>query len=799
MFRNYITIAFRHLARHKLFSMINILCLAIGITFSMLIGVYIMKEKSVDRGIRNIENQYLVKSNWKVKDMGLAITTAAPLPRALKEEYPGLVANYYRINPVTNVVSAGNKHFKENIAICDTTLVSMYGFELLHGDPSQAFRNNSSAVITEEMAVKLFGTTHALGKTVSVTGTVGTRQDFLVSAVLKKLPAYSTVNNFIDREGYNIYVPFEGNQYYQGGGGAEAWGNISNVGMIELQPGVSPADLARPMAMLLSRNLPVNLKGLLVPELAPMKSYYLQDNGGAVKKMITTLSLVAVFILLMAIINFVNISIGTSSYRLKEIGLRKVFGSARSQLVMQHLSESLILTFIATLLSMVLYEGVRPVFMQLLHAELDAIWHFSWLQAGLLLAFVTGVGIIAGVYPAFVLSTSGITHAVKGKIDTARGGLVLRKSLLVVQFTLAIVIFISALNVSKQVSYVFSKDLGYKRDHLLVITVFPKQWDAQGVTRMESIKNGLMQLSSVTSAALSFEVPDRQPPMTMDLLPEGSDKPVVIPTIEVDEDFVDTYGLQVKEGSFFAKGSADYSQSIVLNETAAKILDLTGGEIKSVQVSGGPALQLKGVVKDFNYSSFQESIGPVAFLHLDNTKRYRYLSLKLQTADITATIADLKKKWNELSPNSPFEYVFMDDRFESLYRSELQLKKATKVATVLNLLIVFMGVFGIVAFTMVRRTKEIAVRKVLGAQAGNIIFLFVKEYVPLIFIANLLAWPFAYLATNYWLQNYAYRIQQDVTPYLQVGVFVFVATFVFIAAQCLKIALRNPVRSLRAD
>jgi len=318
MFRNYFTIAIRHIARHKLFSLINIVCISIGITFSMLIGVYIMKQKGVNQDLKNIDRQFVIKSKWKVKNMGLPLTTIGPLAKSLKDEFPSLVANYFRWNPITNVVSAGDRHFKENMAICDTTLVSMYGFRVLHGDKHHAFKNNSSAVITETMALKLFGTTNAVNKTITISNIGSTKQDYLVSAVLKDMP-YNSVNNFIDNPGYSVFLPFEGNHYYPdpGGAGEKDWNQIFIVSMIELKPGVSQKELKNASAKLLATNLPNNLKGLLEPEFVPLKSYYLQDNNGAVQKMITTLTLIAIFILLMAIINFINISIGTSSYRLK--------------------------------------------------------------------------------------------------------------------------------------------------------------------------------------------------------------------------------------------------------------------------------------------------------------------------------------------------------------------------------------------------------------------------------------------------------------------------------------------------
>lgn len=801
MLKSYFIVAVRHFTRHKLFSAINILCLGVGISFSMLISSYIMQEKKVNSSLRNAENQYLIKSKWKVKDMGMPFTTVAPLAKALQEEYPGLVNNYYRFNPVTNVVSAGDKHFKENISICDTSLVSMYGFKLIQGNPQQAFKDNSSAVITEKLAMKLFGTVNAIDKTISITNTTSGKQDYIVSAVLETLP-YNTVNNIIDKDGYNVFVPFEGNRFFQDQSYIEDWGNIYIIGMIELKSGISPRDIAEPIRQLLSHRLPGNLKGLLQVDLAGLKDYYQKDNNGAVQQMITTLSLVAIFILLMAIINFVNISIGTSTYRLKEIGLRKVFGSAKKQLVTQYLVESLLLTFVAALISLGLYELARPLFDLLLSAHLDPVWQFAKVNTGWLLLSVGGLGLLSGLYPAFVLSSSNVIHSVKGQINTGRGGLVLRKTLLIVQFTLAIFIFICGLNVSKQVSYIFNKDLGYDKEQLMVVTAFPKQWDSAGVLKMETIRDGLAQLPVVRGASISFEVPDRLPPITTDLLREGAadGKPVVVPTIGADQHYASTFGLKVKEGMFLENGPSSATQSeIVLNEAAAKALGLRSPVGSIVSMPGGFIFRVVGIVEDFNFSSFQQQIGPLAFVPTRLTRSYRYLTLKLNSPDLSKAINEIKQKWQAFSPGTPFEYTFMDDKFQSLYESELKLKRAAKLASALNLFIVLMGVFGIVAFTLARRTRELAVRKVLGAGVKNIILLFIKDYTLLIIIANVIAWPLAYITTDRWLQNYAYRVQQDIIPYLSVAAIISLATFVFISAQCFKVAMSNPVKNLRTE
>jgi len=803
MLKNYFTVALRHLVRHKFFSAINILCLAIGITFSLIIGIYVLNQYSINASLRNVKNQYIIKSNWKVKEMGLDITTFGSLAKTLKEEYPTLVANYYRYNPVTNVVSAGDKNFKEDIAIGDTSFVSMYGFDVLYGNKQQPFTDNNSAVITETMALKLFGNKNAINKVLSILTTHnGDKQDYKVSAVLKDIP-YNSVTHLLGAT-YTVFVPTIANRYYTGGDPAEGWNSAYEVSMLELQPGKSPKDLAAVFKQVLAKYTAENIQKNLTVELAPVRDYYLNDHNGAARKMIMVLSLAALFILLMAVINFVNINIGTSSYRLKEIGLRKVFGGAKAQLIIQFITEAMVLTGMATAISLIAYECLRPVFGQVLNTKLESIFHFSITAVLYLLALVILTGFIAGIYPAFVLSSSRVINAVKGKIDTAKGGLLLRKTMLTVQFTLAIIVFICALTVSRQLSYVFTKDIGYNKDQLLVITAFPKQWDSAGINRMMDIKKSLLQVPAVKDASLSFEIPDRKPPNSIDMQPvNGDGRTVLITSCGTDENYAATFGLKVLSGSCFAQSGGHIPNQVVLTESAAKALGLTAESAVNKQIkipsSPGTILTVAGVVKDFNYSSLQEKIEPIAFFHVMDALSYRYLSLKLNTNNMNEAVTRIRNKWKELLPGAPFEYTFMDEKFQSLYQSELQLKKASNIATFLNLVIVFLGIFGVVTFTLIKRNKEIAVRKVLGADIKSIIVLFAKDYAWLMLLANIIAWPLSYLITNKWLEGYAYRINQAITPYLTVCLLIFITAFSMIAVQCFKAGLANPVKSLRTE
>jgi putative ABC transport system permease protein len=811
MLKSYILIAIRQFVRHKMFSALNVFCLAIGISFCLLMGQYILHESSVNENLKNVHQQYFLTSNWKIKNTGPEIATVGPLARSLKISYPGLVSNYYRFNPVTTVVSAGDKHFREDVAIGDTSFISMYGHPLLYGDPSHAFLNNTSALITEELALKLFGGKNAINKTVTMTNNTGTTRDYQVTAVLKSMK-YNSINNLLADKGYSMFVPFEGNDFYplggdHGGTGEEDWNQFYTVGYIELQPHVKPDQLDAPVKKLLALNCPESISKNLEVQFKPLDSYYLKANNGAIAKTLSILLLVALSILLLAIINFVNIMIGTSAYRIKEIGLRKVFGGRRKQLISQYMIESILFTALAAILSLLFYGLFRPLFNEVLNTSLPSLFSFHAKEITLLLLLVLVVGSVAGSYPALILSKAEMIASVKGNLGSVDKGAWMRKSLLVAQFMVTIVVFIFSTTISKQVRFFFDVDLGFNKDQLLVISAFPKQWDAAGVVKMESIRNALLGLKEVKEASVSFEVPERTPPFLEPVIPEASksNKPVSIQSITVDENYASTFGLHLLQGRFFRKNMAGYTPGeTVINESALKSFGWNGpiaGAIgKRLYVENlRSELTVVGVVKDFHLASLHENIGPLSLTHVKDAKTYRYLTLKLKPGNLSEEIAQVRDKWKQVSPSAPFDYFFMDEKVQSMYESELQLKKAASFGTGMMLLIVLLGIFGVVTLALTKRVKEIAVRRVLGAELHHILSLFIRQYLGLLFLANIIAWPLTYYFCNRWLQQFAYRIIQSVSTYLMAGLFLSVIALVLISLQCLKAALANPVSNLHVE
>jgi putative ABC transport system permease protein len=512
MFKNYIKIAVRSLLKRKLYSVINIAGLAVGITFAGLIGSYVWGEFQVNRSLRHAGQQCLVQSRWKQENMGLPITTLAPIGPALRAAHPNLIANFYRFYGINATVSAGNNPFRESIQIGDSTVLNMFGFTLLHGNPRTALAGPNSVVITAEKALKFFGRTDVLNQTLMVETTGAGKQPFLITGVLRSLASNSVSQLQAGPTANELFMPVSSVRYFGGEAAMLTWQNQYIVTYVELQPGVTPQDLEKPLARLVAQNTPPELHKNLTAYVTPLTDYYLQSNNGLVWKMIVTLTAVALFILLMAVVNFVNISLGSSSSRLREIGVRKALGGLRQQLTVQFLSEALALTTVAAVLSVGLYALFRPLFSAVVGKPIPGIMDLPGsVGVGLLLLIVV-VGLLAGSYPALYLSGYSSIDSLKGTGKTPAGAFggsgLFRRGLVTVQFVIAIFVFVGALVVSRQITYFFTTDLGFKKEAVLTVSSLPRNWTPEGVSRMEAARDQFARLPGILSASLSFEIPN---------------------------------------------------------------------------------------------------------------------------------------------------------------------------------------------------------------------------------------------------------------------------------------------------
>ncbi len=798
MLQNYIKVAWRNISRYTFHSVLNIFGLAIGIAFVFLIGGYVWRELQVNKSLKNVSNQYIVQSNWKDPNMGYAITTVGPLAKALKEQYPNLVANYYRWDGVTSTVSKGDKIFREGLQIGDSTLLTMYGFALQHGDAKTALNQPFTTVITEDRAIKYFGKTDVVGETITIESFSGSKHDFQVTGIIKQ-PPHNSVTRLNAANDNQIYIGGLSIAFF--GRTLDNWNDSYRVAYVELKEGVMPADLQQPMQQLLQQNAPAYVAENMNPYLAPLHDYYINQDNGLVKKMLYAVSSIAVFILLMAVINFINLSVSRSSTRIKEIGIRKVMGGLRRQLVVQFLTESVLTVFFATLLSLLIYAVANPALSAVLGKDIPKLFQFPMPFAIIPFLFVLVIGAVAGLYPAVVLSALGAVDSVKGKLKHVEGSIVLRKALVGLQFCTAAIVLIGAIVATRQIALFFSKNLGYDKEFVVSAAV-PRDWTEGGVQKMAAVRNQLATVPQVADVSLSWAVPDGGDAGSTALYAEGADstQAIVHQTVHADNHYLDVFKIPLRAGRFFQQPSD--SLNLVLNETAVKAFGYKTAEDalgKRMYLPGKFAVTIIGVVADFHFSTMKDEIKPLLFLNVELSNTFRIFCIKLKPGNTVAAIGAVQKAWSALLPGAAFEYRFMNDSLQAVYQSELQLQKAAQVATALALVMVVLGIIGLVSLSIQKRVKEIGIRKVLGASVPNITALFLADFLPVILIGSIIAVPIAAFVMQRWLADYTYRVPLDAIPFLIAIGALAILTSLLIVLQTMKAATTNPVKNLRTE
>jgi putative ABC transport system permease protein len=801
MIEHYFKIAWRNIRRSPVFSAINILGLSAGISFSLLIAAYVWSELRVNKDLLNADRQYILQSKWKDPNLGLELTSLGPLAKALKENYPGLVANYFRWDGITSNISKGDKSFREGLQVCDTTMFSMYGFKLLYGDPRTAFDGPYSVVITADKAKKYFGRTDVVGETISIENYIGSKHDFMITGVME-LPSRNSATFLTEENDNQFYISSANLAYF---GRNMEWNNVYIVGYIELQKGVSPEDLEAPMKQLIRDHAPPQIASALSPYIVSLKDYYLSANNGLVRKMLFAMSAIAFFILLMAIVNFINISVSRSATRMREIGVRKVMGGMKRQLMIQFLAESIILVAFATVIGLGIYSVTRDLFSAMTGKEVPSFGKFPFYFSLFPLALIFVIGIVSGIYPAFVLSSLKAVESLKGKLSSVKEKVWMRKSLVAFQFGMALIVFICAIIISAQTRLFFGADLGFNKDYI-VSAQLPRNWTPEGVRKAEYLRKQFAMMPELKAVTLSYEVPDGAGSGSTSLYRTGADSTTAVTAslMMTDEYYSNTYDIPMAAGEFYSKpGAFTDSSRLVINETQAKALgwkDPAEAIGKQVRFPGNAFLfTIAGITKDFHFGSMQKAIQPVTFLHIGITNTYRLLSFKLKPGNIGSSIAALQKKWSVLLPGTPFEYTFMDDKLKNLYRSELQLKKASYTASFLSLVIVLLGVIGLIALSIQRRTKEIGIRKVLGSSVKGILALFLKDFLSVVLVAGLVACPVAYFLMQQWLNDYATRVDITIVPFIMAMIFLATVTALLIVIQTIRTAIANPVNALRSE
>jgi putative ABC transport system permease protein len=812
MLKNYFKVAFRGLTRNKAFSIINIFGLSIGLTTCLLILTYIVSESGYDRQNKDADLIFRVISQentaTNTEEKGWA-GAPAPLAGGLKADLPEVAVSTRLLKfpmvdkmLLTAKTEKDKKQFYEtNGYYVDSTFFSVFTYDFRYGTAAACFQRPNSVVLSEELAQKLFGKENPVGRPVTVGLPFG-NFEYTVSGV------------FLDRDRKShipahFFLSMHNNDVGKWVQSMTNWATTTIFHTyIRLKATPDLAAFQRKLNADIDRYAAADLKAFGVHRhfaLQPLTSIYLHSNAGyeiAPVGNATTLYIlgsIAAFVLLIACINFMNLSTARSAKRAKEVGVRKVLGAEKRSLITQFLGESILMSGLALLLAVGLTRLLLPVFNSLVQKELrlfdePAIW--------LGIAALTLVtGIIAGLYPAFYLSAFRPIAVLKGRLLNNFSALAIRKGLIVFQFTISICLVSAAIIVARQLDYLDSRPLGFKKDQQLVL---PLQ-SQQAADNFVALKNELGKIPAVHSVTGGSSYPGIENINSLLFYGEGKTvhDVVSITTIEPEEDYLRTLGLTLLRGREFTRNSTADSTNIILNETALKQLGYDpetaiGRRIYYDFQGKHGTLQIIGIVRDFNFESLYNPIKPMAFTNLWPDK-HRYLIANLSAANYSSLLAEVEAAWKRINSGVPFVYSFLDKDFQANYEKDQRASRIVGYFTFVTILIACLGLFGLSVFSAEQRTREIGIRKVLGASVTNISLLLSKDFLKLVAIAIFIASPLAWYGTNLWLQGFAYRIGVQWWLFLVAGGIALLIAWLTVSFQAIKAAIANPVTALRSE
>ena len=775
MLINYLKITIRNIRRHKAYSFINIAGLAIGIVSCMLIMLWVQDELSYDRFHEHADSLYVATfSN------GSTVTPTA-LSGFLKAEYPEVLHTSRFTYMGSNLLKYEDTEIYEAGGVMvDPDFVKMFTIPLLGGYQETSLNDPQSILISEKLAHKYFGNKDPIGQTM----TFATSIDLKVTGVFEDYPANSHIR-------FEFILPLALSKMWNWNLNTWEYNNIRTY--VQLHEGTPVKSVDSKISDVVERHRPQDQRPL---SLQPVTRLHLNPyHGRGTLTYIFLFSAMAFFILIIACINFINLTTAKSSNRAKEVGIRKTVGAFRAHLIRQFFGESLFLTLIASAIGVGLSILVLPGFNNLSGKT------FTWevlLQQGVLLGIFSILiltVLIAGSYPALFLSRFQPARVLTGKLKAGMKGGTLRKILVVVQFSLSVFLVLGTVTIYRQVHFLQERDVGYDREHVVNFGI-----SGQIIQNRDTIKTMLLSNPGIQHVTLVDIAPYRWQSNAGvgDVHWEGkTNQQVKMVMTSVDYDFLDTFGLEMAEGRFFSKEySTDATEFFVVNQAAVKAMEMDDPIGKELRVWDYKR-KIIGVVKDYHFESLHKPIIPMA-MRID-PRWYQQACVRISPHRVRDTLAFLEKKWKEGHPRYPFEYQFLDDMIHSLYRSEQSIGTVVTVFTVLALFISCLGIFGLSSYTAEQRTKEIGIRRVLGASVSNVVKHISKEFVFLVIIANVIAWPLAYFLINLWLQKFAYRIAIGWLTFILVGMVVLVLSLFTISWQIIRAATANPVDSLRYE
>jgi putative ABC transport system permease protein len=804
MLKNYLKIALRNISKHKGYSIINIFGLAIGITCCLLIFLYVKDELSFDRYHEKAERIYRVIEEVRLEGVGEE-SSSMPFPTGdtLPVEYPDLIEasvrffNFQLPTVSLEYGTSGEKRFNEpRFFFADADVLKVFSFPLLRGNSETALQEPFSIIITEDMVEKYFKEEDPIGKTLRFQNGVNLN----VTGVAKNVP----INSHFQ---FDFLASFSTLRNMFGGNLPQGWYWNPCWTYILLREGSSPESLIERFPALVQKFFPDSIKDKVEIKLQPLTDIHLHShldyeiNPNSDMSYIYIFSAIAVFVLLIACINFMNLATARSANRGREVGMRKVLGAYRSQIIRQFLGESMLLCLLAALLSVLFVEMILPAFNAFSGKELSANFlGDSSLLVGLALITVI-VGIFSGIYPAFFLSGFESTKTLKGALERAGKNSFFRKVLVVVQFSISIILIIGTVICFRQLDFLRNRKLGFNKDQVVMLPAY-----GTPISRWyERFKDQIKQDPRIINVTAMEDTLGAKY-QTASYIPEGSQESNMqqIPLLVVMFDFIETFDMEIIAGrSFSREFPTDRQNGIIINEAASRRFGWEPEQAlgKRLRQQGGLTMTVVGVVKDFNYTSLSFPITPF-MLEMPRGQgqlnaRIRYIAVKINAAEVRKTLSFLQSKWEEIVPARSFDYFFLDDELDKLYDAEEKMGKVFSAFTILAIVIASLGLFALASYTTELRTREIGIRKVLGAQVSSVVFLLSKEFTKWVLIANLAAWPTAYYIMQRWLKGFEYHISPGVLTFLLATVLALIIALLTVSFQAIKAALRDPVKALR--
>ncbi|MDP8322742.1 MAG: ABC transporter permease [Candidatus Stygibacter australis] len=806
MFWNYLKIAVRNLMRKKFYTIINIAGLAIGICCAIMIGLYVQNELSYDKYNEDYERIYRLESHFTINETDdLFAVTAIPLAPAIKLEFPEDVEQYCRYRAMDNNLFQidNKKYFEDNVHYADSTVFEIFSYEFLRGEPSEALDDPNEIVLTESFARRIFGTQDPLGEYLET----GYGFGFTVTGVIKDLPQNSHLN-FEALASMVTLAQFYGAETFHSLDPNLFW-NVGFYSFIKLTEGGSIDNIMRgypafnekyikalgetlnaKFQLMAQRLDKVHLNSKLKYELPTGNMGYVFIFG-----------IVALFLLLIGCINYMNMATAQSSGRATEVGIRKVAGAQRGSLQMQFLLESVVISIFAYVLAVLAVELLLPTFNELAGRELSLNIGENLNYYGLFLLVSVVVGLVSGSYPAFYLSSFVPVEVLKGKLS--KGSTTLRKLLVVVQFSISIIMIICTLGVVSQLKFMQNTDLGFDKDNIVVLTIR----DTTGARNLATFRDELLQHPKILKAGTSSSIPGSGYGIIVQRFEtdEGEMSEKAINFVMVDENYLDVMDIKILLGrEFDPELATDLEEACLINQSCAENLgwgeNAIGKKLDFGAAPDGTATRntrVIGVVKDFHYTSLHNLIDPLILMLSDEP--LQTITLRIDQSDLESTLSFMEEKWNEFCPTFPFSYEFMDDNLRAQYEAEEKTSRVFSYFTIICIFIACLGLLGLTAYATEQRIREISIRKVLGATEKSIVYLLTSNFAILVIISNVIAWPVAWWGMKNWLENFAYSTKLSPLIYVAAGLIALIIAILTISIRAIHAARTNPADALKYE